>query len=70
MPVNTRKLIRIFHELIAASEICALVATCCNQSFGLRRGGLLKINPSTRRKSNPEQARSCGRVEAFQADIL
>jgi hypothetical protein len=30
---------------------------------------LLKINPSSRRKENPEQARSSGRVEAFQADI-
>jgi len=63
-------LIRIFHEQITTGEICALVALYCNQSFGaVFTYTLLKINLSTRRKNNLEQARSSGRVETFQADI-
>jgi len=47
-----------------------LVAQHCNQSFGaVFTYTLLKINPSTRRKNNPEQARSSVRVEALQVDI-
>jgi len=41
--------------------------SCNILQLKFRRGvkyALLKINPSTRRKDNPEQARSDGRVEA------